>query len=186
MQEEDRKVKQQIILQALAKCASVTTACALAEVPRRTFYHWQKNKVFAEDVRDAMEQGNDCLDDTIIFRALEGVSEPLISMGRLIYEAVPALDAEGNPLQDKHGNPVTKQGAQVLVKKPSDRLLELAAKSRMKKYRERTDLDLLDQINENTGGAITLNTRSMTSEELATLKQIGQAIKARTEEREKR
>ncbi len=184
MQAEERKAKQEIILKALAKCASVTTACDLAEVPRRTFYNWQKTSAtFAEAVKDATEQGNDWLDDAIIFRALDGVSEPLISMGKLVYEQIPAVDTDGNPVLDKHGKQGMAQGAQVFVKKPSDRLLELAAKSRMKKYRDRTDLDLLEQINEQTGGAISIQTRDLTGEELALLKQIGLNMKAREEKR---
>lgn len=186
MRAEERKAKQQIILTALAKCASIKTACELADVPRRTFYNWEKNRTFAKAVQEAYQEGNDTIDDTIIVRAIQGVSEPLLSMGKLVYEEIPELDEEGNPKLDKRGRPVVRRGAQIFVSKPSDRMLELAAKSRMKKYRDRVDLDLLDQINENTGGALSLNTKHMTGEELAILKQIGQNMKAREESQEKR
>lgn len=185
MKAEERKAKQQIILTALAKCTSIKAACELAGVPRRSFYNWEKTKAFGAAVKEAYKEGNDTLDDAIIDRALQGVSEPLLSMGKLVYEEIPELDADGNPKLDKRGRPVVQRGAQIFVSKPSDRMLELAAKSRMKKYRDRVDLDLLEQINENTGGVLSLNTRDMTSEELAMLKQIGQSIKARQDAQEK-
>lgn len=179
MKTEERAAKQRIILEALAKCASIKTACELAGVPRRTFYNWQKNKAFAAAVEDAYQEGNDTLDDVIIMRAIQGVSEPLVSMGKLVYEEIPETDEEDNPKLDKRGRPIVKRGAQIFINKPSDRMLELAAKSRMKKYRDRVDLDLLEQINNQTGGAISINTKDLTAEELATLKQIGLNIKAR-------
>lgn len=181
MKAAERQAKQRIILEALAKCSSIKAACELADVPRRTFYNWEKNKTFAAAVQEAYKEGNDTLDDAIIERALQGVSEPLVSMGKLVYEEIPELDNEGNPKLDKRGRPVMQRGAQIFVSKPSDRMLELAAKSRMKKYRDRVDLDLLEQINESTGGAITLNTKDLTGEELTILKQLGQNIKARQE-----
>jgi AcrR family transcriptional regulator len=180
---EEREAKQQIILAALAKAASIKHACELADVPRRTFYNWQKNKIFAAALKEAHDEGNDTIDDAIIERAIQGVREPLVSMGKLVYDEHPAMDGEGNPKLDKRGNPIMERGAQIFVNKPSDRMLELAAKSRMKKYRDRVDLDLLEQINENTGGAISLNTKDLTIDELAQIRQIGLNMKAREEKR---
>lgn len=183
---EDRATKQALILEVLSKCGSLKKACKVAGVERKTVYHWQKtNATFRAAVEDANLEANDEIDDEIVRRAVEGIEEPLVSMGKLVFLEKPMMDDDGNPLFDDKGRARMQIIGQVKVKKYSDGLLLALAKSRMKKYRERTDLDLLDQINENTGGAITLHTRGMTSEELATLKQIGQAIKARTEEREK-
>lgn len=178
----ERKAKQDLFLAALGRCASIKQACALAGISRTTVYRWAKsNKAFSAAYDDANKDANDTIDDEIVRRAIAGVEEPLVSMGKLVYEETPQTGKDGLPLYDDKGRPIMQRGAQVMTRKYSDSLLLALARSRMKKYRDRVDLDLLEQINQNTGGVISLNTKSMTAEELAALKQIGQAIKAREE-----
>jgi hypothetical protein len=186
MDAADRKAKQQRFLDALGECMSIKEACRLSGIPRSTVYHWRDtNKRFRKLFDQANEEANDTIDDEIRRRGYEGIEEPLVSMGRLVYLEEPLLDEQGKPMLDKQGKPILYQKEPVKVRKYSDSLLLALAKSRMKKYRDRVDLDLLEQINESTGGTITLNTKELTGEELAQLKQLAQSIKARQESAEK-
>ena len=186
MKAAERKAKEEIILAALRKCQSATTACELANVPRRTFYNWQHgSKRFRDAVTDATAAGNDTIDDEIRRRAIEGIEEPLVSMGKLVFLEEPVLDEDGKPMFDEKHRPIMQIVGQIKVRKYSDTLLLAMAKSRMMKYRDRVDLDLLEQINQNTGGAINVNTKDMTAEELQQLKALALAVKARQDEAEK-
>jgi hypothetical protein len=184
MDTSERAAKQDLLLLALGKCASIKQACEVAGIDRKTFYRWKaSSKTFARDVEITSEEANDTVDDEIVRRAIEGIEEPLVSMGNVIYEEELVYDVYGKPELDAKGRQKTQRGAKIMHKKYSDGLLLALAKSRMKKYRDREDLDLLEQLNKQTGGTITLNTKDMTSEELTELKQIGQNIKAREEKR---
>src|SRR5579859_541354 len=174
MDTAERKSKQEIVLATLGKCGSIKKACEISGVSRATFYRWvETNKVFREAVEEANKEANDTIDDEIVRRAVEGIEEPLVSMGRVVYDEEMVLDENGNPELDKGGYPKTKRGARIMQKKYSDGLLLSLAKSRMKKYRDREDLDLLDQINRQVaGGTIPIDTKDMTNEEIATIKKI--------------
>lgn len=187
MTAKQRKAKQELFLLALGKCASIKNACAIADVSRATIYRWRDtNKTFREALEVANLDANDTIDDEICRRALDGIEEPLVSMGKLVFLEEPATDDDGNPLRDDKGKPLMRVVGQVKVRKYSDSLLLALAKSRMKKYRDRTDLDLLEQINEQTGGQVSINTKDMTGDEIATLKQLAQSIKVRQESQETR
>jgi hypothetical protein len=186
MNAAERKAKQQQFLDALSGCVSIKEACCISGIPRSTIYLWRDtNKRFKKLLDLANDDANDTIDDEIIRRGKDGVEEPLISMGKLVYREEMLRDDDGNPLLDKRGHPIMEPVEQIKVRKYSDSLLLALAKSRMKKYRDRVDLDLLEQINTSTGGALSINTKDLTSEELALLKQIGQNVKAREESQEK-
>src|SRR2546421_11866431 len=110
----ERKAKQDLILAALGKCGSIKQACAIAGIDRATFYRWKKsNKQFRERVALAEDDANDTIDDEIVRRAIDGIEEPLVSMGRVVCEEVPVLNKDGNEILDKNGNPKTRRGAQI-------------------------------------------------------------------------
>jgi hypothetical protein len=183
MNAAERKAKQQLFLETLRSCTSIKEACRVSGIPRSTIYHWRDtNKRFNKLLELANDDANDTIEDEIIRRGKDGVEEPLVSMGKLVYTEEALRDDDGNPLLDKRGHLIMEPVEQVKVKKYSDSLLLALAKSRMKKYRDRVDLDLLEQINTSTGGALSINTKDLTSEELAMLKQIGQQVKAREEQ----
>jgi hypothetical protein len=184
MTPNERKEKQALFLTALGKCASIKQAALVAGVSRATVYRWQQSSAtFRAAVEEANKEANDTIDDEIVRRAIEGIEEPLVSMGKLVFLEEPLLDEDEKPLLDEKNRPILRIVGQVKVRKYSDPLLLALAKSRMKKYRDRVDLDLLEQINEQTGGALQIPTKDLTAEELAQLKQIGLNIKARTEEK---
>jgi len=141
MKPTERKAKQELILTALGKCASIKQACTIAGIDRTTFYRWKEsNKQFAQLVAEAEDDANDTIDDEIVRRAILGIEEPLVSMGRVVCEEVAVFDAEGNEVLDRNGNPKTRRGSQLTVRKYSDALLLAIAKSRMAKYRDKGQL----------------------------------------------
>lgn len=182
MKADERKAKQAQFLEALGNCASVKAACAACGIPRRTIYNWQKSsKTFAAALAEASEDANDEIDDEIVRRGKEGVDEPLVSMGQLVYEYEPETDDDGNPVYDSRGKPKMRRVGQVMVRKYSDGLLLALAKSRMKKYRDKIDLDA-NVTSAAAPGLLTIDTRNCTDNELAMLKAIALAQKARQSE----
>lgn len=70
----DRAVKKQRqeLLDALRSGASVTAACRVVGVPRRTAYQWREDdENFAAEWADALEEGTDALEDEARRRAME-------------------------------------------------------------------------------------------------------------------
>jgi len=100
----------------------------------------QADKQFAELFAEAEEDANDTIDDEIVRRAIEGIEEPLVSLGRVVYDEEPVLDEGGNEVLDKNGNPKMRRGAKVMVARRSDSLILALAKSRMPKYRDKGQL----------------------------------------------
>jgi hypothetical protein len=99
-----------VFLERLAAGFSVTHAADGAGVYRRRFYELREvDEEFARAWADAYESGTDALRDEARRRAVEGVSEPLVSAGKIV-------------------------GHKVVY---SDRLLELELKRRDPAYRER-------------------------------------------------
>ncbi len=139
----NEKAKQELILTALGKCGSIKQSCAIAGIDRRTFYRWKKsNKQFAALAAEAEEDANDTIDDEIVRRAIDGIEEPLVSMGRVVCEEEPMLDKEGNEVLDKNGIPKMRRGTQITTRKYSDSLLLALAKSRMPRYRDKQKVEL--------------------------------------------
>lgn len=104
----------------LASTANVTAAAALIGVSRTAVYEWRAaNADFAALWDEAVEMATDALEAEARRRALEGVQEPIVVMGRI------AKDDDGNTLY---------------VRKYSDTLMQLLLRAhRPEKYRERTE-----------------------------------------------
>ena len=119
---------QAVFLGALSTGLSVTGAGTQAETPRRTLYNWRAaDPVFAAAWDDAVEAGADVLEDEARRRAVEGVEEPALYMGRIV--------------KDEQGNMLT-------VKKYSDTLMVLLLKGRRPNvYRERVSQEINANVN---------------------------------------
>lgn len=73
-------------LSALAESCNVTYAAREARVNRNTAYeHRDKDGDFAAAWDDAMEQGVEALEFEARRRALHGVEEPVVYLGKVIY-----------------------------------------------------------------------------------------------------
>lgn len=130
----DRTLTQarETFLEKLGGGASITMACGFAKIGRTTAYEWKAaDPQFAALWDDALEAGNDLLEDEARRRAVDGVERPVVAMGKI------ARDDQGNVL---------------MLREYSDTLLALMLKAKKpKEYRDRLD------VNANVSGNLTLN-----------------------------
>lgn len=125
----------EVFLEKLSAGASITMACSFAKIGRTTAYEWRAaDEAFAALWDDALEAGNDLLEDEARRRAVDGVERPVVAMGRI------AKDDKGNVL---------------MLREYSDALLALMLKAKKpKEYRDRLD------VNANVAGNVTLKVAS--------------------------
>lgn len=65
-------------LDALSQTASVTRACEVASLPRRTVYNWRaRDPAFAGAWEAALDLGTDALEDEAVRRAMQGTERPV-------------------------------------------------------------------------------------------------------------
>lgn len=77
--------KQALFLEALGRLASISGACRVARIPRRTVYNWRhENEAFATRWDKAVELGTDALEDEAVRRAFHGVLKPVFREGRKV------------------------------------------------------------------------------------------------------
>ena len=77
-----------MFLEHLAKTANVTASARVTGFDRRTAYaHRLADPEFAADWDDALEASIDDLEGEARRRAMEGVAEPVVSMGRVVQVA---------------------------------------------------------------------------------------------------
>ena len=116
-------------LEALAETGNVTAAAAAAGISRGGAYdHRQIDDAFARAWAEAEEIAADRLETEAWRRAVDGVSEPVISMGKLV--------------RDEKDQPVT-------IQRYSDNLLlALLRARRPERFRDRTsvELDISDRL----------------------------------------
>ena len=110
--------RQQRFIKALSKTGNVTKAAALASTSRTRGYELRnRDPAFAAAWQEAEEVAADRLEDEARRRAVEGVSEPLVSAGKLVR------DDDGQP---------------IMVRRYSDKLLLALIKARRPPPRERS------------------------------------------------
>lgn len=125
MTAEERKVAQETFLRSFALTANVRAACLKAGVARSTIYAWQEHDTaFGLRFRQASEDANDLIRAELFRRAVQGVEEPVVSVGKLVY-----IEENGQR------KPLTR-------KVYSDQLLSLLAKARMPEFRERQRVEM--------------------------------------------
>lgn len=148
--DNERAIAQEAFLAAFVETGIITIAAEEAGIDRKTVYDWQEHdEAFGFRFNEARERSNDYLRAEIHRRAVEGVEEPLVSNGHLVYEYEPVLTEDGKPVLDEKGKPVMQRGAQLKLRKYSDTLLIFHAKARMPEYRERQQVELSGQLDIN-------------------------------------
>lgn len=130
MKAAERKRVQQAFLAAFCVEANLTKACERVGVARGTIYVWkEKYPDFAALFDDASEQANDHIRGEIYRRAIDGYEEqPVISAGKVVF------GQDDKPL---------------MVRRYSDSLLTLLAKSRMPEFREKQHLEMSGSLDLN-------------------------------------
>jgi|CXWL01.1.fsa_nt_gi hypothetical protein len=77
--------KKAVFLDALGRLASISRACQIARIPRRTVYNWRsQDEGFATAWEKAIELGTDALEDEAVRRAFQGVLKPVYQQGRRV------------------------------------------------------------------------------------------------------
>lgn len=133
---------------------NVRQSAYAVDVERRTIYDWlEKDAAFAERFRQAEIEFEDVVEGEALRRAVHGVQEPLVSMGKAVYD-----DVTGEPL---------------MVTKYSDTLLIKMLAARHRKYAPQQKLELSgpggQQLRVASEHTVTLDVRSLSSAQLAIL-----------------
>src|SRR5258707_4031649 len=138
-----KNAKQDAFLEEFAQHGNITLACRKVEIDRSTLYRWkEKSDTFLFKFNQAMEEAKDNIRAEIYRRAHDGIEEPVLAQGQLVYEYEPVLDADGTQRKDDKGKLMWQRGKMVTVRKYSDTLLIFHAKMLMPEYREKQQLDI--------------------------------------------
>lgn len=138
---EQRTRKQARFLSLYRECGNIKASCKAAGINRSTYYDWRDHdEAFKALLPDAQADACDTLEFAAYERAVKGIEEPVVSMGRIVYEEVPAKDKDGNPLLDKDGHQIMKQGKPLMIRKYSDSLLTTLLKANLReKYKDKVE-----------------------------------------------
>lgn len=139
-----KRDKQALFLASFARNANVLLSAHLAGVSRQMVYKWlEHDEPFSFAYNQAKEDANDVLRAEIYRRGHDGVEEPILSQGQLVYEYEPVLDElTGEQRKDEKGKLMWKRGKMVTMRKYSDTLLIFLAKARMPEFREKQSLEV--------------------------------------------
>jgi hypothetical protein len=150
---EERAAAQELFLQVFSSTAILTAACKQAGVSRNTVYEWlEKDEPFNLRYHQAELEAQDVVRAAIHRRGIEGVDEPVISQGRLVF-----INEEVT-LED--GTKVVRQRP-LTVKKYSDTVLLRMAGARLPEYREKLDLTMQGQVTHDHTGEFDTETAAL-------------------------
>ena len=145
----ERKEAKEKFLAFLREDPTVSLACENIGKERCTVYEWrEKDEKFAKEWDDALERTRDVARSSIYRRGIIGWEEPMVSMGKVVYEDDPVLDDKGEQKIDSRGRPMTKQGAKVMTPKWSDSLALAYAKANLPEYKDKQQIDINAQISD--------------------------------------
>lgn len=126
-------------LAAYEHCANIIAAAEQSEIHRTLVYYWQEHdEIFGMAFNLADKAANAHIEAEIRRRGIEGVVEPVVSNGQLVYEDIAVLDDNGDQKKDDRGRPMWQRGRMITVRKYSDTLLIFYAKKRMPEYRDKS------------------------------------------------
>lgn len=92
---QERKQAQAVFLDSFKLNANVTAACQQAGISRETLYKWlEHDQPFSFRYHQAGEMANDVLLAAAWRRGVQGVEEPVVSMGTQVY-------VDGKPLMKR-------------------------------------------------------------------------------------
>lgn len=145
--EQERKETKAKFIAFLREDPTVSLACEHIDRDRTTVYEWrEKDEDFAKAWDDALERAKDVGRSSIYRRGILGWEEPMVSMGKVVYDEVPDLDKDGEQRRDSKGRPMMKPGAKVMVPKWSDSLALAWAKANLPEYKDKQQIDITAQI----------------------------------------
>lgn len=121
MTAKERKVAKEEFLKAFAVNGNILFSCRKAAISRTIFYQWcEHDDDFSAAYHQAERDFADFVHAEFVKRAMQGYDKPVVSMGKLVY------DANGKPLQER------------VV---SDSLLAMLVKRHFPEYREKAQIE---------------------------------------------
>jgi hypothetical protein len=154
---EERKAVQNTFLQALSMTANVRASCLKAGIDRSLVYKWQEHdQEFSMRFKIAQQEANDMLFGEAWRRGVQGVEKPVVSMGKVVYD---------------------ENGKMLTTKEYSDHLLSLLLKARLPEFRDKQQVELIGKDGGVIQSNITIDTRNLSSEQLAQLKEFASGLK---------
>lgn len=146
--EIERQAIQAIFLATFERSANITESCKVAGIDRSTFYDWlEKYETFSLLYNQAKEIANDAVRAEVKRRGMDGVEEPVVSQGQLVYDYDPVIDEiTGEQRKDEKGKLMWQRGKMVTVRKYSDTLLIFLAKARMPEFREKQQVEVTGHV----------------------------------------
>lgn len=150
---------QERFLKSFSMTANVRAACMSVGVDRSTIRKWEENdETFGFRYKEAKEDANDIIRAELQRRAIQGYDKPVVSVGKIVYDA---------------------SGKIVTERVYSDSLLSLLSKARLPEFRDKQTIDLNANINSeiNSTNLISIDTRSLSSDQLAKLKALAMDMK---------
>lgn len=140
---EQRLQKQQKFLKAYGECGVVKFACKAAGISRQTYKNWRDtDESFQAQLPDTKDDANDTLEYAAFEQAVIGIYEPLVSMGQPVYEQIPMLDGNGDPILDSKGRPKMKRGKLLTRRVLAPSLLQTLLKANMpEKYKDKQQVE---------------------------------------------
>jgi hypothetical protein len=125
MTEDERRETQARFLLLFRDSANVRQSCEAAGIDRKTLAAWRRRKDFEARYQEALLDAADTLRTEAWRRGRDGVLEPVVSGGQIIYEQVPMLEADGvTVVTDKYGRPKYTRGPMLTVRKYDSSLLQ--------------------------------------------------------------
>ncbi|HEY4035875.1 MAG TPA: hypothetical protein VGL94_18110 [Ktedonobacteraceae bacterium] len=144
---EARTIAQEKFLHSFSMTANIRAACMSAGIHRSTIYYWKEHdETFSARFHIAEQEANDIIRAELFRRAIQGVTKPVVSLGKVVYQ-------DGKPLMERVY---------------SDNLLSLLAKARLPEFREKHSIEHSGSVQLQRDPILQL----LTDEELATLQKI--------------
>lgn len=132
LDDEMTREGQAIFLAHFRNNGIVRDAAEAAGVSRQTVDTWRKRAEFRKRFEEAEQEAADLIFREVRRRAIDGVPEPMVSHGELVYYQLPVIDeATGEQALDRWGRPMWKRGDIFTVQRYSDMLLKLLATARV-------------------------------------------------------
>jgi hypothetical protein len=116
----EKNAAQNMFLEVFSERGNVLLACKAAGITRTTLYRWKEKPQFLKLYEASLEDAKDNIKAEIYRRGHDGVDEPLLNMGKPVYD---------------------DDGKIMMVKKYSDSLLMFHAKMLMPEYRDRQKVE---------------------------------------------
>jgi hypothetical protein len=143
-----------VFLEGFERTGNVRASCQAASISRTTVYQWREHdEAFRAAFQVAEVEFEDVLEAEVLRRAVHGVQEPVVSLGKVVHDA---------------------SGQLLMVTRYSDRLLVKLLTARHRRYRHLTQrVEMsgsqgtpVEAVDRQT---ITLDVRTLSAEQLAAI-----------------